>query len=775
MVNHSLSLRMDFVVHPFIQANLVERRAYQDALVEQLILHPHALVVMPTALGKTILAIQLAAHTLQTHPSQKVLILAPTKPLAVQHEQSFRSMINLPESSINVLTGTVSPDKRSEIWKKSQIIAATPQTIENDLITGRLDVQELGLVVFDEAHKSVKEYSYVFIAKQLHQKNPHCRILALTASPGGDEARIQDVCTNLGIKHIEIKTAQDEDVAPYVNTIHVDWVKVPLSKELIEIRQLIQSFASEQVAFLQSLGLGRNLSKAFQRQQDLMALQGELRQRIGSEGKTNPSLFSAASKIAALLKIQHALLLLETQGVPPFITYMNKLSALQHQPGSPKALSLLMKNPRIVQALAQANALHVQGFTHPKMEPLITLLSDQFVNHPHSRVIVFNHYRESASMLLSALSKTPHVKAIRFVGQAHNSETDQGMSQKEQQAALHAFKEGSYNVLLATSVAEEGLDIPQVDLVVFFEPIPSEIRTIQRRGRTGRQNEGRCVIFMAAGTRDEAYYWSSIAKEKNMHATLSDMKKTILADLAKPSSALHVAPAQTTLNPFVEPLDQIQIVCDHREQAGRVIKQLTELGAKVTLQQLVVADFVISDRIAIERKSVDDFLSSLLDGRLFTQLTALCDAYDQPLLILEGSLDELYTSRNVHENAISGALLSIALRYRVPIIYARDAHQTAQLLYQIAKMEQFPSDKDIKVRGGRKANQLSYQQQFIVESLPKVGPSLAKALLNHFSSVENIFNASLTDLKKVDQIGEKKAAEIRKVIESQYGEENFQK
>lgn len=762
-----LFLRMSFVSHPLLKKDVIEQRAYQEALVERLQHHPHALVVMPTSLGKTILAVQLAAHVLLEKPKQKVLILAPTKPLAVQHEQSFKSFLNHPPEHIHVLTGTISPEKRSEVWNHAAVICATPQTIENDLITGKLHVQDLSLVVFDEAHKAVKEYSYVYIAQQLHQKNPHCRILALTASPGGNEEHIQEVCKNLNIQHVEIKTAQDEDVKPYVNKIEVDWIKVKLPTDLIEIRNLIQSFASEQVSFIQTLGLGKGISKSFQRQQDLMSLQVELRQRIVQEGKTNPSLFSAASKIAALLKIQHALLLLETQGITPFLTYMEKLSTLQQQSGSPKALALLMRHPLIIKSINQAKILQEKGFSHPKIEPLLTLLSDQFSLHPESRVIVFNHYRESATMLLQALSKISTIKPIRFVGQSSRSEKDIGMSQKEQQKALTEFKEGKFNVLLATSVAEEGLDIPQVDLVIFFEPIPSEIRTIQRRGRTGRKKEGKCVILMATGTRDEAYYWSSIAKEKNMHETLNSMKNSIA--LQEPIEKINSP--QTTLAPFTESIESIQVVCDYREQASRVVKELTNLGTNVSMKQLPVADFIVSDQIAIERKSVSDFLQSLIDGRLFNQLISLSDTYDQPIMILEGSLDELYTSRNVHVNAIHGALLGVTLRYRIPILFSRDAHQTAQIIYQLAKSEQVGSDKEIKIRTGRKGLRLPEQQQFIIESLPSVGPTLAKSLLVHFGSVGNVFKASKEELQQVEKIGDKKAEAIRKVIESTYGEE----
>lgn len=754
---------MVFFAHPLIRPDVVESRTYQETIAKQAFLEKKSLVVAPTALGKTVIAAMLAAYVLEESPTKKILVLSPTKPLTVQHHASFQKLLLLSPHQFSCMTGSLSPDKRAKEWESAQIICATPQTIENDWLSGRLNVHDLALVVFDEAHRAMQDYSYVYLAKQLHQKNPNCRILALTASPGSDEDHIHQVCQNLGIHHLQVKNLQDADVAPYVNAIEVEWLRVDLPEPFLEIRQFIQSFTAEQIAFFKQLGIGRSIPAAMVRQKDLLELQQHIRRGLSTTGPKNPAFYHAASRLAALLKVQHAQLLLETQGINSFQEYFNRLEADSHAAGSPKALKFLLSDPHLMQARKKADALEKSGPIHPKIPLLSTILSKQFTENPDSRVLVFNHYRETTMELTRVLSTIPNIRPKRFVGQAKRGEKDKGMNQKEQQSLLQSFRDGTYNVLVATSVAEEGLDIPEVDLVVFFEPVPSAIRSIQRRGRTARKKAGRCIILMTNKTRDEAYYWVAKHKEQSMKETLADM-------------ALHPQrnmPAnQSTLDSFTQPAPKVEevvtIVCDHREQAGKVIKELGDKGARITLKQLTIADFVLSDRIAAERKSIPDFLQSLMDGRLFTQMTALKDAYELPLVILEGDLNDLYNSRNIHENAIMGALTAVAIDFRIPILYSKDPKETAALLYVIAKREQFGKTKEIKLQEGSKGFSLAQRQQYITESLPLVGPTLAKSLLTKLGSVRNVMLATEEELQEVEKIGEKKAKEIRRVVDAKW-------
>ncbi|WP_457752847.1 ERCC4 domain-containing protein, partial [Thermococcus sp.] len=155
-------------------------------------------------------------------------------------------------------------------------------------------------------------------------------------------------------------------------------------------------------------------------------------------------------------------------------------------------------------------------------------------------------------------------------------------------------------------------------------------------------------------------------------------------------------------------------------------------------------------------------------GRLFDQVKRLTEAYARPVIIIEG---QLYGIRNVHPNAIRGALAAVTIDWGVPVLFSADAKETAQFIYLIAKREQEERKKDVAVRSEKKALTLADRQRLIVEGLPYVSATLAKRLLKHFGSVERVFTAKESELMEVEGIGEKIAREIRKVITAPYMEE----
>ena len=757
-----------YIEHALIKKGAIESRLYQEVLAARILDRGNSLVVAPTALGKTIIAVLLTAHLLKKNPDSKVLFLAPTKPLAVQHEKTFRKMTEIDEGKIALFTGTVSPAERKKLWKSASFISATPQTIENDLIQGRISMKDVGLCIFDEAHRAVQNYSYVFIANRYMKQRQNPLILALTASPGSESEKIQEVCKNLFVENIEIKTAEDIDVKPYTNEIEMDWIKVDLPPEFREIQKMLNDFMSEQVNFLKKIGLAKTANLRFYSKRRMLELQSSIRGMLATRGKTQPSLYTAISKVAALLKVSHAQTLLETQGIPALNDYFERMKEKSSRSGASKALKSVLAHEKIQRAVKITTDLHSKKVTHPKQKALEKLLQKQFIENPDSRVLVFNHYRDSIRNLVDCLENVPGVRAKRFIGQATKG-NDKGMTQKEQIKVIKELEEGKYNTLIASSVAEEGLDIPAVDLVVFYEPVPSEIRTIQRRGRTGRLGKGRAVILMARNTRDEAYYWAANAKEKRMHSTLKFMRDDLDVEKGKQSKAGSKLDSQTTLMKFNKGMkDKILIYADHREQASQVTKLLQEKGAFVKVRQLEIGDYVISNDIIIERKTIDDFITSMLDGRLFNQLIKMNENYKMPLMLVEGSQKELFALRNVHRNAIIGCLTAIALNYRTPILFTENKEETAEYIYVTAKREQLGKDKDIKLRTGRKGLTVQEMQQFIVESLPLIGPSTAKNLLKHFGSVKAVFSAELRELQEAENIGKTKAKKIKKVIDSKY-------
>ena len=357
------------------------------------------------------------------------------------------------------------------------------------------------------------------------------------------------------------------------------------------------------------------------------------------------------------------------------------------------------------------------------------------------------------------------IKNHIFVGQAKKNGL--GFSQKEQKEILDKFRVGEFNILVATSVAEEGLDIPKVDKVIFYEPIPSAVRSIQRRGRTGRLEEGAVTILVTSGTRDEAYRWSAHHKEKRMYRNLDKLKKEFsLSSLEERQDRQNNG--ETTLHKYIDEEKVVAVLADHREKDNRVVKDLIDLGVSVKTGQLEVADYLVSGKVAVELKKVPDFVASIIDGRLLEQVRGLKNNFEKAVLIIEGE-EDIYSVRKVHANAIRGMLAAIVLDFGVPILYTKSPRDTASLIAVMAKREQ---DK-----GGEfsyhpsKPRSMKEQQEFIVSSLPNIGVMNARKLLEHFGSLKNLVNSSKVELIKIDKVGDKIADKLMEMFEKKYEKE----
>jgi Fanconi anemia group M protein len=217
--------------------------------------------------------------------------------------------------------------------------------------------------------------------------------------------------------------------------------------------------------------------------------------------------------------------------------------------------------------------------------------------------------------------------------------------------------------------------------------------------------------------------------------------------------------------------EQIVVYVDTREQNSAIASKLEEIGVDVREKMLEVGDYVLSDGIVAERKTIGDFLQSIVDGRLFEQLATMKSNFEKPLLLVEGDLQRIYSLRNIHRNSIVGALTSAALNYGVPILFTSCPRETVEFLYNIAKREQLGKANDIRLRVGRKGATLAEQQRFVVESLPFVGPKMARALLKKFKTIRNIANAYSRELQTVENLGKKKAKHIKRVFRAEYAEE----
>ena len=755
-----------YIKHEFIKPNCVERREYQINIASSAA-KSNTLVVLPTGLGKTVIALMLIAEELKKG-NKKILFLAPTKPLVNQHSHFLKQFLTIEESSIVVFTGEIAPAKRKEMWDNSQIIVSTPQVVENDLLSKRLNLEDVSFLIFDESHHAVGEYAYVFVSEMYQKQQEKDRlVLGMTASPGNDISKILEVCKNLDIDNIEIRTKYDPDVKPYVHDLKMSWKEIDLPSDFAYTMQLLRTALSERLKKLKKIGVLESSSVSLINRTKLLDAQKKIQSEIRSRVKPPKILFDAASTQSEAMKIHYALELFQTQGVNAFKNYFKRIGKEAVSKGGSKASRMIMSDNNILEAVAYAKSFDIE---HPKLDEIVKIVKQQLNMKTDSKIIVFTHYRDTSSYVKDLLENVKEARPARFIGQACKDE-DKGLTQKEQAAMIEKFKKGDYNVLIATSVAEEGLDIPSTDLVVFYEPVPSEIRLIQRRGRTARKMSGKVIILITKGTSDEGYYWSAKRKEKRMRSELELIRSKLDKKLEDADSFYKEQtaekPEQKTLKDYgKKEKNQVKITVDHREYRSNVVKNLAVKGIYVEPGQLDVGDYVLSSRIGVERKNVDDFLESLVGGKLFRQIAHLRDAYSRPLLILEG--ENLLSKRNISHNAIFGSLASISVDFGVPVLTTKNASETADLLYVIARREQREGKKTVAIRGEKTMMSLMERQQFLVEGLPNVSAVLAKRLLAHFGSIRDIANATEEELIEVKGVGKNIASDILRLLNARY-------
>lgn len=495
----------------FLNYEKIKPRLYQEFIASTAV-KKNTLCILPTGMGKTLVAIMTAAYRLEKFPKSKILMVAPTRPLVNQHMKTFRKLMNLKESEFVALTGKIHPSDRKVFYSKGRLFFATPQLIRNDIDNKILDLCDYSLVIVDECHRSRKRYAYTFVIDYYLKQCSNPLILGLTASPGGIKDKIEEVKKNLHIQAVEIRTEKDGDVKPYVQEIQVERIYVELPEELKKIRTLLQEAFSNRLNWLisyrlipstrvtkrQLLDLQKDIGKMYEQTKDFMVAK-------------------ALTKCAQAIKIEHALGLLETQGITPLYKYFLDLKKNKKTVATRNVLS----DPKIVEVIKVTKELFVKGIEHPKLDKLIEIINKEIKRKTNTKIITFANYRASVEKIVKLL-KAKGIEAREFIGQA--KKRGKGLKQKEQIEILNEFGYEIFNVLVATSVGEEGLDIEEVDLVVFYEPVPSEIRSIQRRGRTGRTRGGRVIFLITKDTRDEGYYWSAYHKERKMKRILKGIK-----------------------------------------------------------------------------------------------------------------------------------------------------------------------------------------------------------------------------------------------------------
>jgi Fanconi anemia group M protein len=502
------------VAHRNLARGAILWRDYQVALATAC-LEANTLVVLPTGLGKTVIAALVAAECIERPPT-RMLMLAPTRPLCLQHEARFRSWLRGPPSTVAV-TGKRRSKERRALESSAAVVIATPQVVANDLAAGRFDLAGFSLVVFDEAHRAVGDYQYVDVGRAIKSLPSERRplVLGLTASPGHEEERITEVRRNLLIERVEARTADDYDVAHHVQKVNLAWVRVPFPEAFEEPRARLQKLQDERVQKLRRLGFLRHKKNPQVTKRDILEAAGLLAVRLKKQRA--PYLFAGFLHQGVALHAANCLELIECEGVEAMRAYIARV-----QTEEPKRKDKAFLNDRHTKAVLRFLA-QTKGESHPKFAELARILQQEFSAKPKGKAIVFAQFRDTVNTIVSELARQG-TAGRKFVGQADRAK-EKGMSQDEQRATLAAFERGEFPVLVASSVGEEGIDIPAVDLVVFFEAVPSAIRSIQRRGRAGRTAAGRVLVLITSGTRDEKMAYAGLSRERKMKRLVQEMRK----------------------------------------------------------------------------------------------------------------------------------------------------------------------------------------------------------------------------------------------------------
>ena len=355
---------------PYKFLEKISPREYQQKIFEVCV-KKNCLVVLPTGLGKTLIGLMLTIKRMQEFPGERVVFLAPTKPLAEQHLNYFKK--HLPElfGDMQLFTGQINSEKRKKIWKTADIIFSTPQCVANDLKNNLYDLENACLLIEDEAHRCTKNYDYNCVAKKYLEQAKNPRILGLTASPGSEKSKIKEICKNLSIEEVELRTRDSDDVKQYLQELEFKKVMVDFPAKFEEIRQVLKKIFDNYVEELKR----RRVLYEFPSKIGLINLQKKITRAL-SMGNKNFNYMLGASACAQAIKIQHALELLETQTLSSFNKYLKGLFNQAAKKQSKGVVKLVAK-PEFNYAFMQSNELLIKNIEHPKIAELVKIINQE--------------------------------------------------------------------------------------------------------------------------------------------------------------------------------------------------------------------------------------------------------------------------------------------------------------------------------------------------------------------------------------------------------------
>ena len=787
--------------------NGLETRIYQEVLFMEA-KDQNSLIVLPTGLGKTIIIMYLVNYFYNKVPNKKIIVATPTKPLVHQIAETFIEFLDIPEEFIQEMAGSTSPEKRAEIYKTGQIFIGTPQTFSNDFDTDKIDPKEISLLCFDEAHRSTGNYAYVRIVQNFYDFNLNPRIVGFTATPGNKPEQIEQIIQNLHIESISSRFVDDPDVKQYVSFHRpkIVWVQLPDSYKTI--LKFFEQYQNEIVDKIKEKGLdpGKYISKT-------VAL--DLQKQVTTLMEDDPEIGELLYYVPNLIRILHIKDITETQGLPQAKITLSKWFLDPKQ----KTLKMFIEHPFIQNAY---EIISKNSEKHPKLIKLVEILRERILD-PESKIIIFTNYRDTVDFLLQELEEQGFV-AKKFIGQS-SQKNSSGMSQKEQIRVLDEFKNTDLNILISTSVGEEGIDVGACDLVVFYDSVSSVVRNVQRVGR-GRKRQSEVIRLITRDTKDAVMYYATLKQEKKIQEFIrKELPKRIKIDVkgvttthpkqhqshpqgtiidqpnsSGQSSLLQFVQAEpkatglkkdpqllvksnqvennSTQNPtitntatentvsFSKDSDKVLILVDNREARSQVPRLLKKAeNIKIQLVNLPEGDYKVSDECVIERKTIHDFGESVVDGRLFDQLGNKLATYKKPVLLLEGQENELKI--NITPSAIKGAIATIILSYKMPVLRTLSEVETADMIIALAKREQRNEKSRPSLHTISKSFPMKEIQRFILASIPGVNRTKADQLLEEFKTLQKLANANPDDLVQIEGIGKTLTERILKILQEE--------
>lgn len=517
--------------------NLGPTRDYQFSIVKNGLFN-NTLVALPTGLGKTFIAATVMLNYFRWTKTAKIIFVAPTKPLAAQQVEACMNVAGIPRSQATLLTGEISPALREGEWDKRRLFFMTPQTLQNDLSKGYADPKAVVLLVIDEAHRATGDYAYVKVVEFIRRFNPSFRILALTATPGSTVEGVQAVIDSLGISTVEIRMEESIDIRQYVHSREVDQVILEPSDEMLQVQDL---FSKTLKPLCNKLAQANKWVARDPMSMTVMGLRESARQwGLGAGKHANPGTkFMMMAIFTIMQSLAHAIKLLNFHGIAPFYHKMLDFRSETEEKGSKgsKYRRQILEDANFQEMMDTIDKWQrLDDFVgHPKLSYLCENLLNHFMDagqESNTRAIVFSEYRDSAEEIVRTLNKhQPMIKASIFVGQA-DSKRSEGMKQKQQIETIEKFRTGQFNVLVATSIGEEGLDIGQVDLIVCYDASASPIRMLQRMGRTGRKRAGNITLLLMKGKEEEQFRKAKDNYEKMQKFICEGTRFNFRADLS---------------------------------------------------------------------------------------------------------------------------------------------------------------------------------------------------------------------------------------------------